>query len=625
MGVQVVGQKGSLPAHNTASVNGYVIRTKDAPIGCYLDMRFAPNSLPGAGGTGKTDISLKEAYPLVGSATKIKLVFAFQNSIEGHKTTGTAVTAPMDKLTTQVMDFTATGSVYSGSTTTLSFQSQGSDSVPVQFMAPFGFGSNLAVSEWITKTVTSGTRLGIETNFHGCFQNTQNGLNPTVPCQTVPAGGWFNAITDNGAQPASRTQTSGNLSIPATGSPTNIPSPTGVSGPVMILGQNMSGATRPPTVLLIANSIIGSKLGSISHMMEGQGWNVLSWGHSGSAPDANWNNDVLDYYASVADLIIMADTENFLNPQYIGFTTFFGSSTSTNSQPLIDEQVKAVRKWKRPTFWVLPYLLGLNASNLAAQAIGSGTVNTTGYAIAIDYRSKVKAMLSADPTLGSVLDVYEPIIVDQSVAVPALPYIYKSDLLGDGTSRGVLGINLDPSNVVGGVGTDSNIFTFQVASLPTTSLIRTALNPAGGDLPGANNFSRLTAEQYRYFGTGACSLDAGLTSIFSHAKFSSSILYWYAGAVTNSPIGRTAIVSNMFGPFGRTNTFGVSPAITVGSTDFANSKARLDIPISGDNYGSAVNLNGLHLTQPSVTACWINALKYKILPVVNGWARTSTV
>ena len=625
MGFSEIGPKGLPPSHGTSSVNGYVMRTKDAPIGCYLDMRFAPNSLPGAGGTSKTDISLREAYPLVGSATKIKLVFAFQNSIEGHKPTGTAVTAPMDKLTTRVMDFTQASSVYSGSTTTASFQAQGSDSVPVQFMAPFGFGANLAVSEWITKTVTSGTRLGIETNFQGCFQNTQNSLNPTVPCQTVPAGGWFNAITDNGAQPASRTQTSGNLSIPATGSATNLPSPTGVSGPVMILGQNMSGATRPPTVLLLGNSIIGGKTGSISHMMEGQGWNVLSWGHSGSAPDANWNNDVLDYYASVADLIIMADTENFLNPQYLGFANVFGSSTATNSQPLIDEQVKAVRKWKRPTFWVLPYLLGIDGTNLDSQAIGPGAVNSTGYGIAVDYRSKVKAMLLADPSLGSVLDVYEPIIVDQSVAVPALPYIYKSDLLGDGTSRGVLGINLDPSNVVGGVGTDSNIFTFQVASLPTTSLIRTALNPAGGDLPGVNNASRLTAEQYKYFGIGACSLDGGSTAIWQHAKFSSSILYWYAGAVVNSPVGRTATVTNMFTPFGRANTFGVSPAITVGSTDFANSKARLDIPISGDNYGSAVNLNGLHLTQPPITACWINALKYKILPVVNGWARTSSV
>lgn len=614
---------GGLKAGSTSATSGYVMRTKDAPIGCYLDMRFDPHTLVGAPGTGKTDISVREAYPLNGSATKIKLVFALRNSISGHKTTGTAVTAPMDKLTTRVMDFTPTGSVYSGTTQTLSFQGQGSDSVPVQFMAPFGFGANLAISEWLTKTVTAGTRLGVETNFEGCFQNTQNGVTPRTPCQTVPTTGWFTAITDNGAQPASRTQTSGNLSIAGTGTATNLVAPTGVSGPVMILGQAQSGLTRPPTVLLLANSIMGSKIGSLAHMMEGQGWNVLSWGHAGSAPDANWNNNVLDYYASVADLIIMADSENFLNPQYVGFANVFGSSTATNSQPLIDEQIRVVRKWNKPTFWVLPYLLGLNASNLTAQAIGPGTINSTAYGIAVDYRAKVKALLAADPTLGSVLDIYEPIIVDQSVAVPALPFIYKSDLLGDGTSRGIRGIDLDPVNVSGGVGTDANIFCFQVASLPLTTLVRTALNPAGGDLPGANNAARLTAEQYRYFGPGACSLDGPNTSIYQHAKFLNSILTWYAGATVNSPVGRTATVTNMFGSFGRANTFTVS-AITVGSTDFNNSKARLDIPISGDNYGSAVATNGLHLIEPVVTGCCINALKYKILPTVNAWARTAS-
>jgi hypothetical protein len=612
-----------------ASTSGYVIRTKDCPIGIINTHRFTPSSLTGAPATGLVDISTREALPIDVSASQIKFAFDTKNNTGGHKTTLTTPGAPANKMTMRVMDFTPTGSVYSGSVTNVSFQAKGSDSVPVSFCAPFGLGSSVEVSEWVTKAVTAGSRLGVEVNWEGCFQNAQNGVTPTFPAQAFPAatGTLAAALTENGAQPASRTQTSGNLSIAGTGTPTATGSQ-GVSMPFAIIGKDLSGLTRPPVCTYLGNSIMGDDIGSPVHMMRGFGWQVFSWGASGSAPDANWENSALDYRIDLSDFVIMNDCENFLNPTYVGFAAFFGSSTSTNSQPLIDAQLKAVKKWGKPTFWVLPYLLGLNTANLAAQAIGPGTINSTAYGIALDYRTKVKALLAANPEYGTCIDVYGDqggqLIVDQSIAVPALPFIYKSTLLADGSTRGIKAWELDTANVSGGVPTTSNIFVFQLdatSPFPTNTLMRTSLTGVA-DLPGPNNAGRLTVKQYQYFGNGTASLDGPQTSLLQNAKFGGSVLYCYAGVGGgNTPIGQfRTTTGNLFTPFGRANMFTVNN-IAPGTITYANSWWRMEVPIVGDNNGSAVATNGLHLNLPPITVSWIIAFEKTIRPIVNSWAR----
>lgn len=483
----------------------------------------------------------------------------------------------------------------------------------------WGYNDGIVVSLPFAFTTFPGARLNVQMVWNGLERAAFGGV-AAASVQIPSQNAYSNRYPVNKQYQGRFTIdaiTTGNDIIAGTGTPSNL-SVTHTVAPALILG-NLSGLTRRLNVLVFGDSILGESQ-NICDMLENFGYNCIPWGHAGSSPREALDRAEFRYLASKADLIIWAATANTLNPQALDSASYFGSSTATDTSRLLDDIMALAEEIGKPFALVPPYLMGLNAANLAAQTL-TKTSDTTAYNRSIDFRTRAAALMSADPRNGILLDVYGPIIVNGADQGLTLRYGYQT-LAGDGT----LGLELwrlDTDNVSAGAPTDNNVFAWRIEQFNTGGSHTLRGYRVDGGAAGSQPFAlRHKMSQELAFGPSAPNHDAGLGTMAKGRYQSCRVHCYKGGGGTPVAVGqwRTLFAGPCMFQQGPNNTFRVATAPTAGTVytdswwrmEFSNN---LPYPLT-DNNGHASATTGLHLDGAVVSACWWRALQYQLHPLL---------
>jgi hypothetical protein len=534
-----------------------------------------------------------------------------------------------------VVGATPTFAINTAAFTDLQFPSV--DSGPVTAYPNWGYNEGMIVSYPASTSVAAGDRLRVDMVWLGYERTTIAGItntNTRFPSQNgfanrYPATKQFNGRFTIDAL------TTGNDIIAGTGTPSAISfgAGGGTIAPAMILGQ-LSGLTRRPNVLLYANSIIGT-VQNVVTKLECMGYNVESWGHSGSAPREAMDDPEFRYLASKCDAWIWAGSENLINPQALDSSSYFGGSTETNTERLVKELWDLANEIGKPFFVVPPYLMGLNAADMTNQQL-TKTNDETAYGRCLDFRTRVADKIAADPRNGVLLDVYGRIIVDGSDQGLDKRYLYHSL---PNSKNGIAFWRLDTDNVSGDEPTDTNVFAWRCGTFTGSAgngNFRGWRRDGGDNTQGLPFAKRHSARQEECFGPSSPDHNAGI-SFVAQATFNGTRLVCYKGG-GGSPVavGQTAHIRTLTaggGMFlnGNNQTFRLDEAPTAGTT-YSNSWWAMDfvvdsvnLPYSNfpltDSNGSPSATTGLHLNVGVVSALWYLELEKTFHPLMQSMKR----
>lgn len=510
------------------------------------------------------------------------------------------------------------------------------DGGPVTDYPNWGYNESLITTLPATISVNAGDRLQVRMVWLNFERTTIAGVSNTAtrfPSQNGFANRYQANKQFNGRYTIDAI-TTGNDIIAGSGTPSAISfTGGGTIVPAMILGR-LSGLTRRLNVVVMGNSILGTVQNCISQL-EALGFNVISWGHSGSHPREAMDDPDLHYMCRFADAVVWAMADNLINPQAFGTTEYFGGASVTNTTRFVNELFDMAEAIGKPFFVVPPYLMGLNAADMTAQTITKAT-DQTAYDRCLDFRTRVAERIAADPRNGVLLDVYGQIIVDGSDQGLNKRYLYH-DLPGGKT--GIAFWRLDVEHLNGSEPSDTNVFAWRCGTFTGSAgngNFRGWRRDGGDNAQGLAFAYRHTARQEQCFGPSDPDHNSGI-SFVSKPTFNGTRLVCYkGGGGSPAAVGQTAHIRTLTagsGMFlnGNNQTFRLDEAPTAGTT-YPGSWWAMDFVVDSvnspyssypltDSNGHVTNTTGLHLNVGVVSALWYLALTKTFVPLMNAVQR----